>query len=360
MIMQVQIMQSPNMISDKEKRMAYNYIKRLGIAEDGIIYGGLVRDEIIATYYKTKFDEYAKTFELGTNIYDRFWNNTFHPESANRLLVPNDMDIFFNSNEKADQFIAKLTDFAKEYSGNIISYNVQLTNGLFYVLGDTFVHKKIKVLCRIGKTFTYIGYRIELMLDVIINTQPEAMIEPPFNSADFTSNLFVMSKIQTGDYEIRLSRNTGTPLDLMPHVIKRRTEMQIIDDMIAGKTEFIRNSDSEYSEYINGMRILKMLNKSHYLKITNLLFNEVQVSEYAQNCDVCTDEISKNAVSDFIEIKTNRCAINVMHRKCFLKYLENEIMRKYRNPDTNRIECRCTRRNCFNFKDSYKFSTLYK
>ena len=360
MIMQVQIMQSPNMISDKEKRMAYNYIKRLGIAEDGIIYGGLVRDEIIATYYKTKFDEYAKTFELGTNIYDRFWNNTFHPESANRLLVPNDMDIFFNSNEKADQFIAKLTDFAKEYSGNIISYNVQLTNGLFYVLGDTFVHKKIKVLCRIGKTFTYIGYRIELMLDVIINTQPEAMIEPHFNSADFTSNLFVMSKIQTGDFEIRLSRNTGTPLDLMPHVIKRRTEMQIIDDMIAGKTEFIRNSDSEYSEYINGMRILKMLNKSHYLKITNLLFNEVQVSEYAQNCDVCTDEISKNAVSDFIEIKTNRCAINVMHRKCFLKYLENEIMRKYRNPDTNRIECRCTRRNCFNFKDSYKFSTLYK
>lgn len=360
MIMQVQIMQSPIMISDREKRMAYNFIKRLGIAEDGIIYGGMVRDEIIATYYKTKFDEYAKTFELGTNIYDRFWNNTFHPESANRLLVPNDMDIFFNSNEKAEQFIVKLTDFAKGYSGNIISYNVPLTNGLFYVLGDTFIHKKIKVLCRIGRTFTYIGYRIELVLDVIINTQPETMIEPPFNSADFTSNLFVMSKIQTGDYEIRLSRNTGTPLDLMPHVIKRRTEMQIIDDMIAGKTEFIRNSDSEYSEYINGMRILKMLNKSHYLKITNLLFNEVQVSEYAQNCDVCTDEISKNAVSHFIEIKTNRCAINVMHRRCFLKYLENEIMRKYRNPDTNRIECRCTRRNCFNFKDSYKFSTLYK
>ena len=139
----MQRMQSPIMISDREKRMAYNYIKRLGIAEDGIVYGGLVRDEIIATYNKTKFDEYAKTFEMGTNIYDRFWDSSFHPESANRLLVPNDIDIFFNSNETADQFIVKLTDFAKGYSGTIISYNVQLTNGLFYVLGDNFIHKKV-------------------------------------------------------------------------------------------------------------------------------------------------------------------------------------------------------------------------
>ena len=41
---------------NKETRYAYNMIKMLGINNDGIIYGGMVRDEIIATHHKLLFD----------------------------------------------------------------------------------------------------------------------------------------------------------------------------------------------------------------------------------------------------------------------------------------------------------------
>ena len=52
-------------------------------------------------------------------------------------------------------------------------------------------------------------------IDVIINNSENRHIEPPFNCADFTCNMFVMSSTTEGNYEIRLSRNTGTKLDIM-------------------------------------------------------------------------------------------------------------------------------------------------
>jgi hypothetical protein len=61
-----------------------------------------------------------------------------------------------------------------------------------------------------------------------------------------------------------------------------------------------------------------------------------------------------------IEINTNKHYKNYMHKKCFLEFFEKEIYLKRINNDTGNIECRCTRRNVFNFKDSYKFSSLYK
>ena len=42
---------------NKEKRILFNIIKMMVINCDGIVYGGLVRDEIIATHHKSLFDE---------------------------------------------------------------------------------------------------------------------------------------------------------------------------------------------------------------------------------------------------------------------------------------------------------------
>jgi hypothetical protein len=350
-------MQRVSINGNKEKRAIFTNIKMIGIDEDGIVYGGMVRDEIIATHYKSLFDEFVKP--MTHKPYDKFWNKNFHRESIKRLLIPEDMDIYFKNNEQANAFIRKITAYASEFNGHLNVHNASRTIGLSYVQGNNFAHKIVRIVFRLGRTCTFIGYKIDVKIDMIINLS-EQELEPPFNCADFTSNIFVMAKTSPNNYEIRLSKNTGTPLDTMPFVLKRRAEMQIIENMIAGKIEFIRNVESISAECINGMRILKMMLKtSHLYQITNLLFREITIAPCEQKCDICLETINDEMMGSFIEITTNKHACNVMHKSCFISYLTKEIATRNRNALGN-IECRCTRRNAFNFKESYRFSSLYK
>jgi hypothetical protein len=333
---------------NKEKRYAYNHIKYLGINRNGIIFGGMVRDEIIATHYKSLFDEHCET---NKSIYKKFWNMNYHVETIKRTLIPNDMDIYFQNNEFAETFITALDNFAKSYNGNI-----RISNRLLYGFGENLIHKKIHLNLFIGKTMVYNGTILKLNVDVIINTSAE-ILEPPFNNGDFTCNLFVMSK-KDEDYEIRLSKNTGTKLDRMSFVRKSNLQTKIMNDLISGNTEFIRTSMANDTEYVNGSRILKMLDKG--MKITNLQFREVETTTADENCDICQMCIqTENSSGPFIELLTNKHSINTMHKPCFLRYLRIEVDRKNRNAETNAIECRCTRRNVFNFNNSYKYSSVF-
>ena len=97
------------------------------------------------------------------------------------------------------------------------------------------------------------------------------------------------------------------------------------------------------------------------MKITNLLFREIDETSSTENCDICQMSLQTQETrpGTFIELLTNKHAINVMHKPCFLKYLKNEVYKKNRNDITNEIECRCTRRNLFNFKKSYNYSSVF-
>lgn len=346
-----------NFITNKEKRIAFKYIKNLGINNDGIIFGGMVRDEIIATHYKSLFDDYYKTQENQIQIqrkyYKKFWDVSFHNETSLRTLIPVDVDIYFNNNQSADNFIKGLTEYVQLFNGRIY-----ILNSFLYEFGENLIHKKVVLHFYIGKTFSHNGSIVKIDIDIIINNNDNFTIEPPFNNADFTCNLFVMCKSQTTDYEIRLSKNTGTKLDQMSFVRKLNLQSKIINDLIEGNTQFIRKSISNDAEYISGLRILKMIRKN--IKITNLLFREVPTTTLEQNCDICQMCIqSRENREPFIEILTNKHAINIMHKSCFIKYITYEIYKKNRNTETYKIECRCSRRNLFNFNESYKYSYVY-
>jgi hypothetical protein len=346
-----------NIITNKEKRIAFKYIKNLGIKNDGIIFGGMVRDEIVATHYKSLFDDYYETqqhqLQSQRKYYKKFWDVSFHNETSLRTLIPVDVDIFFNNNQSADNFIRDLTEYVELFNGRI-----SVLNSFLYEFGENLIHRKVIIRFYIGKTFSHNGTIIKINIDIIINNNEDVIIEPPFNNADFTCNLFVMCKSQSTDYEIRLSKNTGTKLDQMSFLRKLNLQSKIMNDLIAGNTQFIRKSISNDGEYISGLRILKMMNKN--IKISNLLFREVSTTTLDQNCDICQMIIeSRENCETFVEILTNKHAINIMHKSCFIKYLNNEIYKKNRNAETNKIECRCTRRNLFNFNESYKYSYVY-
>lgn len=352
-------MLSVNFNKNKEIRMAYNKFKRDGIFFNGIIFGGMVRDEIVATYNKALFDEFIKTDK---ELYKKFWDTSFHPETKNRCKIPNDMDIYFQNKVDSDKFMKTVEEFCKVYGGELIIVDKLNSNALFYSVGTYCIHKKIIIVLHLGKTLSFNGHKISINIDLIINNDVHYHYEPPFNSADFSCNLFVMVKDPQG-YNIRLSKNTGTPLDTLDYVNKKRIEAKIIDELLLGRIEFIRNVESKNTEYINGFRIMKMLSKDEY-KITNLLFRDFEKSkidekEEGNRCDICMCDINMSENERLVEILTNKFHKNIMHRSCFVKYLENEILRKYINIETGEIECRCSRRNPFNFKNSHKFSILY-
>ena len=334
----------------KETRASYNRVKLMGIHNDGIIFGGMVRDEIVATHYKSLFDEYCENKSIMN--YKKFWVKSFHPETAKRTIVPCDMDIYFQDAGKAETFITELDAYAKSMNGSI-----RTSNRMLYDIDDYLIHKKVVMRIVIGRTVTYSGITINLNYDIIINTS-QNIIEPPFNNGDFTCNLFVMSKTIDNNYEIRLSKNTGTKLDKMSFVRKVHLESKLLNDLISGSTEFIRTASTPDAEYMNGLRILKMIEKD--IKISNLLFREVASPSIECVCDICQMTIRPDDKNEpFIELLTNKHAVNIMHKKCFLNYLRNEIYKKNRNAETAKIECRCTRRNLFNFNNSYKYSSVF-
>ena len=354
----IKIMQTISINMNKEKRGVYKILKRLGIQNDGIIYGGMVRDEIIATHHKLLFNEYANKNKI-QHTHKKFWDMSFHPETNKRTLIPTDMDIYFQTQELSDAFINNLNNLANRNNG-IIKIDENRRNHIFYTLGHDFLHKKIKIIFHIGTTFVFSGYKLEVNIDIIINNKINIIVEPPFNNTDFTCNLFVIVKRADYLYDIRLSRNTGTSLDIMPYIQKRKFENMIINNIMNGKIEFIRNVKGYNSEYINGLRILKMLKKNAFT-ITNLLFEEITNEDKdfkIQDCDICLHSLSQSIDNTYIKINTNKHTANIMHKECFIQYLENEIYKKHLNTETNEIVCRCTRRNLFNFKNSYKYSSL--
>ena len=342
---------------DKEIRLVYSDLKKEGLKHNGIIFGGLVRDEIISTYNKSLFDDYVKSDRV--NLYKMFWDKSFHPESIDRTKIPNDMDIYFNDNDEASKFIEVMKEYKKIYNGRMKIIDKENRNGLFYKLGNNFNHKKVSMVFYLGKTISFRGYRIEVKVDIIINNNQLYTDEPPFGLCDFTCNLFIMVK-NSKNYDIRMSNNTGTSLDKLNYICKRRMENKIIDELILGKVEFIRNVVSRDSEYINGFRILKMLANDKF-KITNLLFRDLEKTKDIEKsiCDICRCDIDIDDDEKLIEILTNKHHRNIMHKKCFIQYFKNEISRKYVNQETLKIECRCPRRNSFNFSESYKYSMLY-
>jgi len=349
----------------KEIRAAYSILKLAGIEQNGIIFGGMVRDEIIATHNKSLFDDHIKS---DRDLYSKFWDESFHPETIKRTKVPNDMDIYFRDNNDAQKFIDQdIQNFIKMYNGKVSVRNVRNSRALFYSAGNSCTHKKITIVMRLGRTISFRGHRIQLNIDCLINNEVDYPYEPPFGASDFTCNLFVMVKNSSSQYDIRLSNNTGTPLDTLDFFSKKKLELKIIDEMLHGRVEFIRNIISRNAEYINGFRIMKMIMKREY-NITNVLFRDIEKTEEimkeneetSSTCDICMSEIDFKDDEALVEILTNKHHKNIMHKNCFIEYFQREITRRYVNTDTSEIECRCSRRNSFNFKDSYKHSFLYK
>ena len=165
--------------------------------------------------------------------------------------------------------------------------------------------------------------------------------------------------------DIRLSTCTGTIIDNMPFSLKSKLTAKITDDIINLKTQFVRNITSFNSEFVNINRIIKMIDRDNIWNITNIPFKIIQNSKDLSTnidttCCICLDDIiiNKEKKEKFSKIVIIR-ETTTFHLPCFIKFLYKEKEKRYINPDTNLIECRCPLRIPFNFNECYKSVNYY-
>lgn len=351
---------SIQIIYKKEKRTLINKIKKYGLASNGIIFGGLVRDEIIASHYRQEFIDKDLDFK-------KYYDDEYHPETKGRLLIPNDIDIYFRDYSNIRNFTDDINSYIKMFNGYMNLQEIKNSpNFRSFNYFNSYLrlnHIKVVIEINLGRTLRYSGIRLKLDIDIIYNDMSSITdninyekytnhIEPPFYNLDFLSNIFIMERINNNT-NIRISNCTGTPIDTMNFLKKSKKSNEILDDIINFRTQFIRHlTYSIDTEYINCFRIIKMIDREFSWNITNVPFTPIKelIKENCRCC-ICLEDIKDNDL--LISINTIPEMKNVLHKSCFINYLKIEQKKKYRNAD-NLVEIRCPFRTPFNFKDCYK------
>lgn len=354
----------------REKRSLCNQVKTMAMNNKGILFGGVVRDDIIGKHYRKEFIKKDLDF-------NKYWDSSYDEDTKYRLIIPNDIDVFFRAENNSITFQNKLREFVKDFNGTFhITDDVNFRHLDYSQMNKFLKHKIININIRIGRTLFDRGININLKIDIIEiapnNYQSDNFeyslfsqrIEPPFNNLDFLCNSFIMEKSGSGDYITRISNTTGTPMDNMIFSEKLAFSLIIINDIISFKTKFVRNCNSFNTEYINCYRILKMIDRKFSWNIINLPFRMITIADITckieDKCCVCLEEIiNVDKANEIVEINTYKIKSNYLHKSCFVKYLYEEQQLRYVNQDTNTIECRCPFRGFFNFKECHK-EVLYE
>ena len=193
---------------------------------DGIIFGGYVRDRLISQYH-------ASEFTRKHSDPNRFHDLEYDSDTKLRLLVPNDLDVFITRN-KFNKLLEAINEGGFYCTVDSVwgndKYTESVTHQKYTV---SLVHPDILDVCPV--TFG---------LDVLYTSKN---IEPPFGKLDLECNGFLMDK-----NGIRYS-SCCSDLKVSPFEAKLH-ENQIFNNMLQMRTKQdalpIDHSMNDYSKII--------------------------------------------------------------------------------------------------------------
>ena len=268
-----------NFTPDRIKYILFNNIKKIVFENNGIIFGGFVRDMIISNHYKTIYNNHNK--------YDihKFWNKFYQPETAARALVARDMDICMYSEDDISNFLTALQDVFNTENGysNISSSILSVSDSDQYFNLPIKMHKKINYTVTVEKIpFVHTGIEMSFDFDIIIPINTK--ISPPFNKLDFLSNVFILT-----NYGISISNNTGTIIDTMSILQKQKITNIIMNSKVLIDIPKVSN-------YLSGVLSLFINNGVPVLTSNEYYLNE----KYYKN-----NSTMRNFNAKFINISIN-------------------------------------------------------
>lgn len=319
---------------DQIKRTTMYMVESKALDHDGIIFGGAVRDEIISEEYAKRYRKYLRD---NKERFDKkkFWDVKYHPETAARTLVPQDLDICFQQKSQSDTFLNALRLQCEE---EYIQMDVE--NAADDASPPEHVHKygrmvyvsKVKLTIVVGKIpFLHTGYKVAVQLDVVTPCY-NSHIQPPFMNLDFLCNGFIKTR-----YGITYSKNTGTYIDNLSELERTKEILKIQEDMIMFKTNFcnfekIKKRDvSTLNKNIYAYkRISKLLCKKTFTwTICNLPFNVVKATaqDCTTECCICCEPFKEDSdrvfyvpvTKDGVEITSEN-----VHLDCIMTYFKKQ------------------------------------
>jgi hypothetical protein len=253
---------------------------------NGTIFGGYVRDYIIRNYNK-------KLFEKNKRNKHKFYHKSYDPETKDRLLIPNDIDIYFKTKEQYQLFYGWLSSVYY----NTIEPNRELTisgpNGHCYLdrnknenkdpenpenpKNQSHIIKKDSINIHYHNKLGPIIYDFRIKLDCLYPEQGLSGIFPPFYMQDALCNTLLMSG---SDHQIKLSRCTNTFIDTLDSVDIIKALGIIIRD-IENKETIIIGQRSD--------RLVKIVQKA--FRIKNCRTIEYKTTD--NNCMICLSDRSE-------------------------------------------------------------------
>jgi hypothetical protein len=387
-----------NFTPDRIKYIVYERIAKSVFDNNGIIFGGYVRDKIISDHYKTIYNE---ANSCNSHQIHKFWNCFNQPETAARTLVAKDMDICMYGKEDVNVFLVALQKIFSDEFGitNISSSEFTEISELSYFGLPISMYKRIKYVATVGRIpYVYCGTVISFDFDILIPTK--RWMQPPFNKIDMLSNVFIMSK-----QGIMMSKNTGTMIDTMSLLNKQKMSVKIMSDIVEFKTQFCLFSIQNYRDRLDSgdyeynhkafERIQKMLFKTFPWHITNLPFeicdydkktkkttaktDIIDITDTSDTdtsdtdtttntvetatCCICMDGFKKKdrCVEIYIDNSTHtkKVCSCVAHDKCIFKYFEKQLESAKHCEErvfdpSDSFEFRCPMRNVVNFQKCAK------
>ncbi len=277
----------------KETRAAHNLIKATALECDGIVFGGYVRDTYLKDFMVASF------FENSELDHSKFWDPKYSLETADRLLIPKDIDISFKTREDSDLFFEELKE---------LNFKVKKgdSHGIYGVQNGNVIHCKFEATYIIGGSLAIRGRKIYVEIDVCVSP-----MEPPFDNIDMMTNILV----EDGS-GIRISCNMGSEIcgnSRQNTFSKKKFETRILDMITRKESEIVRTKEDLSIKSHMIKRITKMVERGW--TFTNIDWMKPEIS-MDFTCTVCMD-----ATAPKTSIVINNGSH--FHRECFTEYINN-------------------------------------
>lgn len=244
------------------------------IESSGIVFGGAVRDNVRHCHMSNMFNEEHP---------DADYNDPFiHRDMIDRLLVPKDIDCFFNSHRD----VKRLESLLRHKKYDVVINEVEYSDLPSDMSMCTFVVRpKInKLLSDMLKDANIVVKEIVISMDIIwCNSAVQR--DMPFNDIDFECNALIFNKssMLSGMYDLipTLSPYIVSEKNIKSATGYTKTLNSILKDIIEKRAVIVKHVPE---------RIEKMAKRGWTIKDTNVFQPIWLTKENAETCLICLED----------------------------------------------------------------------
>jgi hypothetical protein len=300
----------------------------------GVIFGGFVRDSLLHDHYAKKY--YEKCIDL-TLIEEDFGYNDekIFPETKHRMVIPHDIDSYFDTAEKLQEFEKELTKHKYTYervftredatqylrrldvpekSISHIRYRInfmghaqkqRVRSAINSTLSERFYKEVKSEVGRFLEKLMQTSFKLgSVYIDVLLQKEHESdyeIIDPPFGNIDFECNGLVMT-----EDGIRLSKRMTFAAGMLRSTAACLELKRIMEDILKKKAVIV---DSRLDPW----RVEKMRRKGWEIVAPFKNIEQVKhTPEEKHICIICHEEFDTE-----VHYKLKCCNARY-HKMCLL------------------------------------------